>query len=1247
MLVILASIVISLNVFLQGADAFSGEGDGTTSNPYLITNCQELQDIQDDLSATYAIANNIDCSDTYYWNEGDGFVPIGYSTGEPFTGSIEGNNHVITGIHEVRTGFDVADGHVGLLYSAENATIHDLAINDSYFIGWANGGSFVASAIDTTLTNVSSNSTVDVTGSTIGIGGLVGRLDNFITDNRELSVISRSKFTGSIRGDYRVGGLVGVITHGSIDNSYSSFTSYAVENGQMYGGIAGLAWATDIFNSYSSSTVDLGDAQGVFYIGGLVGFMAEYTNITNSFAVGANPLQTLNHGGIAGYNVDETSTMTNVHYDATATGQAGCVDTVAFDGCTAQNTDGESSDYFTKKTNAPMNSWDLTATWIVNNALPIFGISEPEESETGTPVYTITTCEELQSMQWDLDGDYTLANDIDCSDSDGWNEGEAFEPIGNDEEDFTGTLDGHGFTIIELNTRYEDNNSGLFYSLRDSTITNLQFEEPQITGNLNNGTLAGEAHNSTISRIVVRNTYIGHSSEIVHATGGIIGVLDADNGGSSSLTESYLEGQVYGDAHVGSLVGILGENATLSNSYVGPNAEVRGGEYVGGLVGYTQGTILNSYTLSAVAGSGHVGGLTGYLSGRIVGSFFANARADMTTDEGQGYGIVAVLDYQNGGEIENTFYDDYETIPEDDDDEDQYDDIDCADVIQFCTGTQKNSDNSQFGYFQNYDTDDPIRSWDTGVWRFTQTAYPLLRWMNADHTISNCTELQAIDDDLSAYYTLTQDIDCSDTVNWNDGEGFSPISELGDGDFTGGLDGQNHTITGLYIHHSGEVGLFKETDSAIISNLSINDSEIHGEQRAGAIVGDADYTILENVHSNAIVTSDEINGYTGGLVGDLRGTNNSSYRASIISNSSFTGHIIGDGYVGGLAGYASRSIIKDSYTQATVINMSPASTGGIVGILINSILMRSYAASTVEAPDDEGYTGGLVGRARDESDIRNNFSASSVTAGEYPGDILGRDTSGDVTLTNNYYDASISHFGCQERSDNAGCTAVNADGAQPHYFFNSTTSQPLDQWNFDTIWVMHAANYPDFGPADPAVITDSPKDTSDKPPISQKRTSFAVTNSSSTTTNITPTEQKTILNDFNEFSNGTGKSLSLTVGQVVYFTVGGHEYSATVKAIEDGYVDLILGSTSQEIRLAINKIGRYDVTRDGVDDIEITLVSITSGVAQFTFKQLEVNYNTNVETKTSTPNYWWIYILVALAVGGTTIAIVTYKRSKR
>lgn len=59
------------------------------------------------------------------------------------------------------------------------------------------------------------------------------------------------------------------------------------------------------------------------------------------------------------------------------------------------------------------------------------------------------------------------------------------------------------------------------------------------------------------------------------------------------------------------------------------------------------------------------------------------------------------------------------------------------------------------------------------------------------YLISNLDELNWIRNDLEADYILVDDIDASETVNWNDGEGWKPIVTLDPLNFfTGTFNGQ-------------------------------------------------------------------------------------------------------------------------------------------------------------------------------------------------------------------------------------------------------------------------------------------------------------------------------------------------------------------------------------------------------------------------------------------------------------------------
>ena len=104
-LVVVVVIAVLCPAFAGGLYATAaGPGSGTPDGPYLITSCVELQAMNRNLARSYALANDIDCSDTVNWNGGAGFVPVGTYLVSEFTGDFDGQNHVITNLFINRPG---------------------------------------------------------------------------------------------------------------------------------------------------------------------------------------------------------------------------------------------------------------------------------------------------------------------------------------------------------------------------------------------------------------------------------------------------------------------------------------------------------------------------------------------------------------------------------------------------------------------------------------------------------------------------------------------------------------------------------------------------------------------------------------------------------------------------------------------------------------------------------------------------------------------------------------------------------------------------------------------------------------------------------------------------------------------------------------------------------------------------------------------------------------------------------------
>ncbi len=116
-------------------------GSGTADDPYMIYNVHDLQNMSNDLSAHYALANDIYAGVTRDWNWNDtvniyeGFEPVGSGPyDEPinhFIGNFNGNNYTITGLYINRLGGAYVGlfGFIGSEGSVSNLGLVDIEVN--------------------------------------------------------------------------------------------------------------------------------------------------------------------------------------------------------------------------------------------------------------------------------------------------------------------------------------------------------------------------------------------------------------------------------------------------------------------------------------------------------------------------------------------------------------------------------------------------------------------------------------------------------------------------------------------------------------------------------------------------------------------------------------------------------------------------------------------------------------------------------------------------------------------------------------------------------------------------------------------------------------------------------------------------------------------------------------------------------------------------------------------------------------
>jgi hypothetical protein len=278
---------------------------------------------------------------------------------------------------------------------------------------------------------------------------------------------------------------------------------------------------------------------------------------------------------------------------------------------------------------------------------------------------------DLDAIRGDLDGDYILMNDLDSTTA-GYdelagataNDGRGWQPIGNATHTFTGDLYGQGLEIQDLFIDRPDEMSemvGLFAAVNDGgIIQSIGVVNASVTGYAFVGSLVG-ANLGTVGNSYSAGNVTGTGYGLYGSTvGGLLGF------NMGVVSNSYSTGSVVGKTAVG---GLLGFNmGVVSNSYSSSN--VTGDEdMIGGLIGFNGGgtrpggavlgTVSDCYSTGSVAGVDDVGGLVGFSDGTVTDSFWDTETSgqaasaggtgkttaqmqDMPTFAGAGWDVITV-----------------------------------------------------------------------------------------------------------------------------------------------------------------------------------------------------------------------------------------------------------------------------------------------------------------------------------------------------------------------------------------------------------------------------------------------------------------------------------------------------------------------------------------------------------------------------------------------------------------------------
>ena len=389
------------------------------------------------------------------------------------------------------------------------------------------------------------------------------------------------------------------------------------------------------------------------------------------------------------------------------------------------------------------------------------------------------------------------------------------------------------------------------------------------------------------------------------------------------------------------------------------------------------------------------------------------------------------------------------------------------------------------------------------------------------YEISNASELQAMEDDLSAHYMLVEDVTAA--------ESFDPVGSDPDSAFTGSLDGNGHSISGLAIDENADyVGLFGVIgDDSVVTDVTITDVDISGNENVGGLAGRSEGGTVHGVTVTGNVSGDSSR--VGGLLGsNEKGTINDSHASVTVSsewnhvgglvgaNDGRIAHSSADGTVssqrqrvgglvgwhtdfgdikfshasgdvsagssqaGGLVGTANnRADIADSYATGNVTTHSNMA-GGLVGETNDDYtnVERSYASGAVNATEDGGPVGGLVGNhggglidqsyatgdvsatdrvgglvGQTTGDITGSFAVGAVSGSEDVGGLVGGDY-GTGEVTDSYWDVPATG---QDSSDGGVGFGSTTDAPPADEMIGENAVTNMSGLDFDAVWDVRTA----------------------------------------------------------------------------------------------------------------------------------------------------------------------------------------------
>jgi hypothetical protein len=551
-------------------DDYASCGGGITGLP--IATCEQLEEMALDLTETYCLINDVDCSGI------SDFATVA-NTGSDFSGSFYGAGYTIS---------DLATSGRGLFGTVSGAldavVLNNVVVANTVTSGSTGGvvGEYIGSSdLDGMVVSGSVSSSV----GTPGVGGIVG-----IVGSQNQALLN-SSFTGTVTGSSNTGGLVGEMSSGA-DGIMDSWVNADVTGSDGYtGGAAGrMESITGVPGVVSNVSVS-GTVSGTYSVGGLAGKgSADFANCSSTAVVSGSGSYI---GGLIGVLAGEATVV-----DSTASGAVTGGSSPATGGLvghmSADSSVSQSSAYGAVSSSSYMNGGlvgRLDSGSLVDDC-QAYGDVTSTEHMSGGLVGWMSSATVQDSTAWGtVDAEYEVGGLVGSTTSGTVLRSAANGDInsgGGDAGGLIGKVDGGGL-INQCSAM--------------GTVTS--------TYGTHVGGLVGGLNNSAVEQSVAMGTVSGQMG----TTGGLVGWAYAGD-----VQDSYALGAVYGtlDNTNGGLVGASEELTTVTSSY--SSGSVSSSSTPGGLVGSTQAgdVYTNAYWDTESSGNSQSAAGTGKTTAQMI-----------------------------------------------------------------------------------------------------------------------------------------------------------------------------------------------------------------------------------------------------------------------------------------------------------------------------------------------------------------------------------------------------------------------------------------------------------------------------------------------------------------------------------------------------------------------------------------------------------------------------------------------------